>query len=98
MKFVAELASLMACSRLNLLEIDFKNYEQNEKPNFGRRNIWEIGKNRVSDLPSFHCAYIHKPIYAYLLLHNIQSKEPSSCGEFSIIEQPVRFFPIQLSS
>jgi len=31
-----------------------------------------------------HCAYTRKPEYADILLHNIQSEEPSFCDEFLI--------------
>lgn len=30
----------------------------------------------------FHCAYTHKQEYVDILLHNIQSEEPSFCDEF----------------
>jgi len=40
------------------------------------------------DRAKFHCACIHKPEYADVLLHNIQAEEPSSYDEFLTRGQP----------
>jgi hypothetical protein len=43
-----------------------------------------LESNHECDPLECHCAYTHKPEYADILLHNIQSEEPSFCDEFLI--------------
>ena len=49
-----------------------------------------LSANHVCDLVVSHYAYIHRPEFCDLLLHNIQEEEPSFCDEFLITGIPVK--------